>query len=150
MHMEGEKHFYEVKTKRDHVHLACFRCGRIEEYSSPLFERLKAEISKQSGFAIRVTRLEAGGYCRACCRGKYSSQQEDAGDKTIAETNRTRRVSPATFAKDRETRKSTTRKVGDPLIIRPPAANLAATIRKLIETRDRNSSGRIRRLYRSR
>jgi Fur family ferric uptake transcriptional regulator len=66
MHLEGEKHYYEVKTKRDHIHLACFHCGRIEEFSSPLFERLKAEISKEAGFAIRVTRLEVGGNCRAC------------------------------------------------------------------------------------
>ena len=66
MHLDGEKHYYEVKTKHDHVHLACFRCGRIEEFSSPLFELLKAEISKQAGFAIRVTRLEVGGSCRAC------------------------------------------------------------------------------------
>src|SRR5580658_3678025 len=54
MHLNGEKHYYEVKTKRDHIHLACFRCGRIEEYSSPLFEGLKAEISKQAGFTIRA------------------------------------------------------------------------------------------------
>lgn len=66
MHLEGEKHFYEVKTKRDHVHLACFRCGCIEEFTSPIFERLKTEISKQAGFAIRVTRLEVGGTCSAC------------------------------------------------------------------------------------
>jgi Fur family ferric uptake transcriptional regulator len=72
MHLEGEKHFYEVKTKRDHVHLACFRCGRIEEFTSPIFERLKTEISKQAGFAMRVTRLEVGGICRDC------NQQEDA------------------------------------------------------------------------
>jgi Fur family transcriptional regulator, ferric uptake regulator len=66
MHLQGEKHYYEVKTERDHVHLACFRCGRIEEYSSPLFEHLKAEISDQAGFDIRVTRLEVGGSCQAC------------------------------------------------------------------------------------
>ena len=66
MHLEGEKHFYEVKTKRDHVHLACFGCGRIEEFSSPAFEALKAQISEQTGFEIRVVRLEAGGVCRAC------------------------------------------------------------------------------------
>src|SRR5580698_5250091 len=54
MHLEGEKHFYEVKTKSEHIHLACFGCGRIEEFSSPVFERLKAEISEQAGFAIRV------------------------------------------------------------------------------------------------
>ena len=66
MHLQGEKHFYEVKTKREHVHLACFHCGQIEEFSSPLFERLKAEISREAGFEIRVTRLEVGGTCRAC------------------------------------------------------------------------------------
>jgi Fe2+ or Zn2+ uptake regulation protein len=66
MHLEGEKHFYEVKTTREHVHLACFRCGRIEEFSSLLFEQLKAEISEQAGFNIRVTRLEVGGACKAC------------------------------------------------------------------------------------
>src|SRR6185295_13827294 len=30
MHINGEKHYYEVKTRQDHIHLACFQCGRIE------------------------------------------------------------------------------------------------------------------------
>jgi Fur family ferric uptake transcriptional regulator len=81
MHLYGEKHYYEAKTERNHAHLACFRCGRIEEYSSPLFERLKAEISKQAGFTIKVTRLEVGGNCRACCSGA-STGQEDSEAKT--------------------------------------------------------------------
>jgi Fur family ferric uptake transcriptional regulator len=66
MHVNGEKHFYAAKTTIDRVHLACFQCGRIEEFTSALFERLKAEISRQSGFQVRVTRLEAGGLCREC------------------------------------------------------------------------------------
>ena len=83
MHLEGEKHYYEVKTKRDHIHLACFRCGRIEEFTSPTFEQLKAEISKQAGFTIRVTRLEVGGNCRACAAADYiSTNQEDAATAT--------------------------------------------------------------------
>ena len=44
MHLHGEKHFYEVKTRRDHVHLACFQCGGVEEFSSDLFEALKRDI----------------------------------------------------------------------------------------------------------
>jgi Fur family ferric uptake transcriptional regulator len=67
MHLNGEKHFYEVKTNIDHMHLACFRCGRIEEFSSPLFERLKTEISQHNKFHIRVVRLEVGGQCSQCC-----------------------------------------------------------------------------------
>src|SRR5260370_38740725 len=68
MHLNGEKHFYEAKTNIDHVHLACFRCGRIEEYTSPLFEALKAEIAMKQGFHVRVTRLEVGGQCQDCCK----------------------------------------------------------------------------------
>jgi Fur family ferric uptake transcriptional regulator len=67
MHLDGEKHFYEAKTTIDHMHLACFECGRIEEFTSPVFERLKAEISRQKGFHIRVARLEVGGRCSRCC-----------------------------------------------------------------------------------
>lgn len=75
MHLDGEKHFYEVRTNVDHVHLACFQCGRIEEFASPLFERLKAEISKQKGFHIRVVRLEVGGRCSHCCALAHSCAQ---------------------------------------------------------------------------
>jgi len=67
MHLNGEKHFYEAKTSIDHIHLACFGCGKIEEYTTPLFEELKAQISLQKGFHIRVIRLEVGGRCSQCC-----------------------------------------------------------------------------------
>jgi Fur family transcriptional regulator, ferric uptake regulator len=66
MHIEGEKHYYEAKTNRDHCHMACFRCGAIMEYASSSFEKLKAEMVKQSGFQIRVVRLEVGGFCKRC------------------------------------------------------------------------------------
>lgn len=66
MHIEGEKHYYEVKTNRDHCHMACFRCGAIMEYTSSAFEKLKEDIAAQSGFQIRVVRLEVGGFCRKC------------------------------------------------------------------------------------
>src|SRR5271156_5122970 len=66
MHIDGEKHYYEAKTNRDHCHMACFRCGAIMEYTSSSFEKLKQEMAKQSGFQIRVVRLEAGGFCKRC------------------------------------------------------------------------------------
>ena len=66
MHIEGEKHYYEAKTNRDHCHMACFRCGAIMEYASAAFEKLKAEMAAQSGFQIKVTRLEVGGFCKEC------------------------------------------------------------------------------------
>ena len=66
MHIEGEKHYYEAKTSRDHSHMACFRCGAIMEYTSSSFENLKKEMARQSGFLIRVVRLEVGGICKGC------------------------------------------------------------------------------------
>ena len=62
MHMEGEKHYYEAKTTRDHLHLACLKCGRIQEFESSLFERLKGQIERERSFRIQVVRVEAGGY----------------------------------------------------------------------------------------
>ncbi|HEX3744228.1 MAG TPA: Fur family transcriptional regulator [Bryobacteraceae bacterium] len=82
MHLEGEKHYYEASTTRDHLHLACFSCGRIEEFTSPVFEHLKAEITAQSGFEIRVIRLEAGGCCRACRTSSPTASHRRSEPKT--------------------------------------------------------------------
>ena len=66
MHMQGEKHFYERRPQRDHIHMACLRCGRITEFESDLFDRLKGQIQRDCRFHIVVTRLEVGGYCAQC------------------------------------------------------------------------------------
>jgi len=66
MHLEGEKHFYEARTKSEHFHLACFHCGKIVEHKTPTFEQLRREISAQTGFRIDVIRLEIGGECQNC------------------------------------------------------------------------------------
>ena len=66
MHLQGEKHYFEPRTVREHCHLACFRCGAIVEYTSPAFEALKQEIAKENSFQVDVIRLELGGQCRNC------------------------------------------------------------------------------------
>jgi len=76
MHLDGEKHYYEVRSPHDRVHLACFRCGRVEEFTSSLFERLKAEITTLIGFEIRVVRLEVGGHCQTCAGSGASEPAE--------------------------------------------------------------------------
>jgi len=85
MHLNGEKHYYEVKTRRDHIHLACFQCGRIEEFASPMFEELKAEISHQKGFQIQVVRLEVGGWCSSCrdSTGSRENRKEEASSRNV-------------------------------------------------------------------
>ena len=66
MHMQGEKHFYERRPQRDHIHMACLRCGKISEFESDLFDRLKGQIQRDCQFHILVSRLEIGGYCADC------------------------------------------------------------------------------------
>jgi Fur family transcriptional regulator, ferric uptake regulator len=75
MHIEGEKHYYEPKTSRDHCHMACFQCGAVMEYASSTFEKLKNEIAAQSHFQIRVVRLEVGGLCENCSRASRRKTQ---------------------------------------------------------------------------
>ncbi len=66
MHLQGGKHYYEARTTRDHIHLACLKCGRIQEFESSLFEKLKGQIERERRFRIQMVRVEAGGTCDRC------------------------------------------------------------------------------------
>jgi Fe2+ or Zn2+ uptake regulation protein len=68
MHIEGEGHYYERRLARDHIHMACLRCGKITEFESELFESLKEQLRRDCHYHIVVTRLEVGGYCPTCRR----------------------------------------------------------------------------------
>jgi Fur family ferric uptake transcriptional regulator len=68
MHINGEGHYYERKLNRDHIHMACLRCGKIMEFVSDIFEKLKGQVEKDCRFHIVVSRLEIGGYCTTCSK----------------------------------------------------------------------------------
>ena len=68
MHLKGEGHYYERKLGRDHIHMACLRCGKIAEFVSARFDSLKSQLEQECRFHILVARLEVGGYCSACRR----------------------------------------------------------------------------------
>ncbi len=70
MHLKGEGHFYERKLGRDHIHMACLRCGKIAEFISDEFEQLKQQVERDCRFRVLISRLEIGGYC-AACRGSH-------------------------------------------------------------------------------
>jgi Fe2+ or Zn2+ uptake regulation protein len=65
-HPNGERYYYEAKRLRDHIHIACFKCGRIEAFRSPSFQSLKQEIAQERGFQVSMLRIEAGGRCSNC------------------------------------------------------------------------------------
>jgi Fur family ferric uptake transcriptional regulator len=66
LHLRGDQHFYESHGPRDHIHVACLKCGKVREFESPLYEKLKKQIAKDCGIEITVTRTEIGGYCDNC------------------------------------------------------------------------------------
>jgi Fur family transcriptional regulator, ferric uptake regulator len=72
LHLRGDRHFYESHGPRDHIHVACIRCGKVREVESDLYEDLKRQISRDTGIEITVSRTEVGGVC-ADCRSKADS-----------------------------------------------------------------------------
>lgn len=66
LHVHGDGHYYERRPARDHMHVTCLRCGKVTEFESPHFEKLKAQVGRELHFNIMVSRLEIGGYCSAC------------------------------------------------------------------------------------
>jgi Fur family ferric uptake transcriptional regulator len=66
LHLRGHRHFYESHGPRDHIHVACMRCGKVREFESELYEELKRQISRDCGIDISVSRTEVGGICLEC------------------------------------------------------------------------------------
>ncbi len=66
MHVQGERHFYERRTGRDHLHMTCLRCGKVIEFESHLLEKLKSTVATECSFSVVIARLEIGGYCKSC------------------------------------------------------------------------------------
>lgn len=66
LHLRGHRHYYESHGPRDHIHVACMRCGKVREFESELYEELKQQIAHDCGIEITVARTEVGGLCDEC------------------------------------------------------------------------------------
>ena len=66
LRVRGDQHFYESHGPRDHIHVACLSCGKVREFESLLYEKLKRQIEKDCGIEITMARTEVGGYCEKC------------------------------------------------------------------------------------
>jgi Fur family ferric uptake transcriptional regulator len=66
MHYGGDQHYYETRTKQEHAHVICLRCGRVEEFFGEPLQRLRKQIETHFGFEILLARTEVGGYCSHC------------------------------------------------------------------------------------
>jgi Fur family transcriptional regulator, ferric uptake regulator len=66
LHLRGDRHYYESHGPRDHIHVACLRCGKVREFESRLYEQLKEQIARDFKMKVTVSRTEVGGYCAEC------------------------------------------------------------------------------------
>lgn len=66
LHKDGDQHYYETRLKREHAHIICLRCGKVEEYFGDPIQKLRREVEESLGFEIILTRTEVGGYCSHC------------------------------------------------------------------------------------
>ncbi len=75
---DGHVYAYVACRPEHHHHLACERCGRVEEipeaYIAPIAERVSADL----GFTIDDARLDFYGVCRRCRRETDGGQPTDA------------------------------------------------------------------------
>lgn len=66
LHLRGDRHYYETHGPRDHIHVACLKCGKVREFESRLYEQLKGQIERDFKMKVTVSRTEVGGYCEEC------------------------------------------------------------------------------------
>jgi Fe2+ or Zn2+ uptake regulation protein len=66
LHLRGDRHYYETHGPRDHIHVACLRCGKVREFESHLYEQLKSQIARDCQLLVTVSRTEVGGICNDC------------------------------------------------------------------------------------
>lgn len=66
LHLRGDRHYYETHGPRDHIHVACLRCGKVREFESRLYEQLKDQIARDCDIQVSVSRTEVGGICNDC------------------------------------------------------------------------------------
>ncbi|HEX8872458.1 MAG TPA: transcriptional repressor, partial [Candidatus Acidoferrum sp.] len=66
LHLRGDRHYYEAHGPRDHIHVACLRCGKVREFESSLYEQLKQQIARDCDLQVTVSRTEVGGICNDC------------------------------------------------------------------------------------
>jgi Fe2+ or Zn2+ uptake regulation protein len=77
LHLRGDRHYYETHGPRDHIHVACLRCGKVREFESRLYEQLKDQIARDCDIQVTVSRTEVGGICNDC----LSKPQSLAGSR---------------------------------------------------------------------
>ncbi len=57
---------YQVIGAPPHHHLICLHCGALSDLPDALFDSLRAQLSREYGFAARIDHMAIYGYCQNC------------------------------------------------------------------------------------
>jgi Fur family ferric uptake transcriptional regulator len=68
MHVSGERHYYEIRPAKLHIHLVCTICKGVDEPGEAFWDDLKRRVENENGFRPEVVRIEMAGVCAACLR----------------------------------------------------------------------------------
>ncbi len=82
MHWGGDQHYYETRTKQEHAHVICLRCGKVEEFYGDPLQKLRRQVESHFGFQVVLARTEIGGYC-AHCQVLRSQEARDAAEQAV-------------------------------------------------------------------
>ena len=66
------------RPQRDHIHMACLRCGKVEEFFGEPLNKLRRQVEAHFGFEIILARTEIGGYCPNCQMAREQELREAA------------------------------------------------------------------------
>src|SRR5579862_9384050 len=87
LHLRGDRHYYESHGPRDHIHVACLRCGKVREFESRLYEQLKEQIARDFNMKVTISRTEVGGYCAECLAAHPALAERGSAPKEAPSTS---------------------------------------------------------------
>ncbi|HXF68597.1 MAG TPA: Fur family transcriptional regulator [Thermoflexus sp.] len=62
----GGRHVYEWRMQRDHGHVLCERCGRLEHLEGEVLEPLRLSLERARGYQVHQVKVTVMGLCSAC------------------------------------------------------------------------------------
>lgn len=66
VHIDETHHHYEVKPEKEHYHMICILCGKVEEFEFPVEDEISRRKKELKGFEIDSIEMTITGYCKKC------------------------------------------------------------------------------------
>ena len=63
---EGGHSVFELSSDKNHDHIVCVRCGRVEEFADDEIEQLQKKVADKLGFELTDHNLNMYGLCPEC------------------------------------------------------------------------------------